>query len=281
MGLFFLFPAEDVPAVESIYPSPFRSSAPQINPIMHILPILLSLAGSTIANDAIVGGSIAKEGQFPYQVSVRTSSFICGGTIVDKDHILTAAHCVDGKPTERLKIRAGSLKHASGGTIVQVANVTQHPEWNADTLKNDIAILKLASSLDFGSTIAAVELPASSDAMPETGTQCSVSGWGATSAGGSTPSNLEVAYIDVIDHAQCVEEYKSDNEVDDSMICAGAEAGGKDACQGDSGGPLVDVSTKKQIGVVSWGLGCGRHNQHGVYVSTAAYLDWIKETVSS
>ncbi|CAG8121971.1 unnamed protein product [Penicillium olsonii] len=255
MGLFFLFPAEDVPAVESIYPSPFRSSAPQINPIMHILPIVLSLAGSTIANDAIVGGSIAKEGQFPYQVSVRTSSFICGGTIVDKDHILTAAHCV--------------------------ANVTQHPEWNADTLKNDIAILKLASSLDFGSTIAAVELPASSDAMPETGTQCSVSGWGATSAGGSTPSNLEVAYIDIIDHAQCVEEYKSDNEVDDSMICAGAEAGGKDACQGDSGGPLVDVSTKKQIGVVSWGLGCGRHNQHGVYVSTAAYLDWIKETVSS
>lgn len=68
-------------------------------------------------------------------------------------------------------------------------------------------------------------------------------------------------------------------EVDDSMICAGVEFGKRDSCQGDSGGPLVDASFKKQVGVVSWGFGCGKHNQDGVYASIAAYLDWIQGAV--
>lgn len=243
-----------------------------------ILPtVLLSLAGSSIAGEAIVGGSSAQTGEFPYQVSLQTTSHKCGGTIIDKDHILTAAHCVDGKSANSLNIRAGSSHHASGGTLVKVAQITQHSEYDAKTIKNDIAVLRLASSLEFGSTIAAVELPSSADDTPKTGTKCSVTGWGSTSGGGSSlPSRLQVAYVNIIDHEQCVKEYANRREVDDSMVCAGVTGGGKDACQGDSGGPLVDASTKKQVGVVSWGFGCGQHHQDGVYASTAAYLDWIQ-----
>lgn len=201
----------------------------------------------------------------------------CGGSIIDKDHILTAAHCVDGLSADRLRIRAGSNQHASGGKLVKVAKIMQHSEFDAKTIKNDIAVLKLASSLDFGSTISAVELPSSADDTPQVGTRCSVTGWGSTSAGGgSIPSNLLVAYVDIVDHEKCVKEYVDRHEVDDSMICAGVKFGGKDACQGDSGGPLVDASSKKQVGVVSWGFGCGKHNRDGVYASTAAYLDWIQ-----
>ncbi|KAJ5380531.1 trypsin-like cysteine/serine peptidase domain-containing protein [Penicillium cataractarum] len=240
---------------------------------------LLSLAGSAIAEEAIVGGTQAANGEFPYQVSVQTSSHKCGGSIIDNDHILTAAHCVDGLSAGRLRIRAGSNQHASGGKLVKVAKVTQHSEFDAKTLKNDIAVLKLASSLDFGPTISAVELPSSVDDVPPVGTRCSVTGWGSTSAGGSPPSNLLVAYVDIVDHEKCVEEYADRSEVDDSMICAGVKGGGKDACQGDSGGPLVDASSKKQVGVVSWGFGCGQHNRDGVYASTAAYLDWIQGAV--
>ncbi|KAE8419618.1 trypsin-like cysteine/serine peptidase domain-containing protein [Aspergillus pseudocaelatus] len=240
---------------------------------------LLSIAGPAIAEEAIVGGSQAAAGEFPYQVSVQTSSHKCGGSIIDKDHILTAAHCVDGLSANRLRIRAGSNQHSSGGKLVKVAKVTQHSEFDAKTIKNDIAVLKLASSLDFGSTISAVELPSSADDMPQVGTRCSVTGWGSTSAGGSTPTNLLVAYVDIVDHEQCVEEYVNLHEVDASMICAGVKFGGKDACQGDSGGPLVDASSKKQVGVVSWGFGCGQHHRNGVYASTAAYLDWIQGAV--
>lgn len=247
---------------------------------LHVLSTaLLSIAGSAIAEEAIIGGSQAAKGEFPYQVSVQTSSHKCGGSIIDKDHILTAAHCVDGLSANRLRIRAGSNQHGSGGKLVKVAKVTQHSEYDAKTIKNDIAVLKLVSSLDFGPTISAVELPSSADDTPQVGTRCSVTGWGSTSAGGSTPSNLLVAYVNIVDHEKCVEEYADRHEVDDSMICAGVKSGGKDACQGDSGGPLVDASSKKQVGVVSWGFGCGQHNQDGVYASTAAYLDWIQGAV--
>lgn len=241
---------------------------------------LLSLAGSAIANEAIVGGTQAAQGEFPYQVSVQTSSHKCGGSIIDKNHILTAAHCVDGLTASRLRIRAGSNQHASGGKLVKVAKVTQHAEYDKKSSKNDIAVLKLASSLEFGDTISAVDLPSSADDVPPVGTECSVTGWGSTSSGGgSIPSNLLVAYVNIIDHEECKKNYADSTEVDDNMICAGAKAGGKDACQGDSGGPLVDASTKKQVGVVSWGFGCGKHYQPGVYASTAAYLEWIQGAV--
>ena len=117
----------------------------------------------------------------------------------------------------------------------------------------------MASSLDFGATISAVELPSSVDDMPPVETKCSVTGWGSMShRDGSIPANLLVAYVNIIGHDKCVKDYADRHEVDDSMICAGIKAGEKDACQGDSGGPLVDASSKKQVGVVSWGFGCGR-----------------------
>lgn len=187
---------------------------------------------------------------------------------------------MDGLSAERLRVRAGSTQHASGGKLVKVAQITQHSEYDAKTIKNDIAVLRLASSLEFGSSISAVELPSSAEDTPETGTKCSVTGWGSTShGGGSLPANLLVTYVNIVDHEKCAKEYADRHEVDDSMICAGVRAGGKDACQGDSGGPLVDTSSKKQVGVDSWGFGCGMHAQDGVYASTAAYLDWIQGAI--
>ncbi|KAJ5680088.1 hypothetical protein N7536_011227 [Penicillium majusculum] len=101
-----------------------------------------------------------------------------------------------------------------------------------------------------------------------------------STGGGSIASDLLVECVDIVDHEKCVEEYVDRREVDDSMICAGVKSGGKGACQGDDGGPLVDASSKKQVGVVSWGFGCGKNDQDGVNASTAAYLDWIQGVLS-
>ena len=169
--------------------------------------------------------------------------------------------------------------------LVKVAKATQHPQYDAKTekkkKKKNIAVLQLAGTLEFGPTISAVELPSSEEEPPTVGATWSVTGWGTTSQGGSFPSNLMVAYVDIIDHERCVKEYASRNQVDDSMICAGVLGGGKDACQGDGGGPLVEVSSKKQVGVVSWGFGCGQAGQDGVYNSTAAYSAWIQATLET
>lgn len=62
------------------------------------------------------------------------------------------------------------------------------------------------------------------------------------------------------------------------MICAGIlDMGGKDSCQGDSGGPLIDPSTRKQVGVVSWGKGCADARYPGIYSDVSTALDWITE----
>ncbi|KAL4800628.1 Allergen Der f 3 [Aspergillus venezuelensis] len=246
------------------------------------LLLTASAAGGALANVDIVGGSNARITDFPYQVSIQQSGHKCGGTILDANHILTAAHCVSNNLDNpfRLRVRAGSAQHASGGTLVRVSRIISHPNYDAVTVANDVAVLRLARSLEFGSTIAPVQLPSSESDMPATGDRCSVTGWGVMSAGsGSLPSSLIVAYVNIIDHEQCVQAHADRNPVDDNMICAGVRGGRKDACQGDSGVPLVDTVSGRQVGVVSWGFGCGRAGQGGVYASTAAYLGWIREAV--
>jgi trypsin len=245
-----------------------------------LFSLLLSVSVSVQAEEQIVGGTVARIEDFPYHVSLQSSSHQCGGSILDHKHILTVAHCVDGRSPSRMKFKARSTQHASGGKLFEVANVTQHPDHDAKTIENDIAVLLLKESLVFGPSISPVELPSSDEDTPEAGTNCSVTGWGSTSHGGSPPANILVTYVDIIEHERCVKEYSAgSHHVDDSMICAGVLAGGKDACQGDSGGPLVDQNSRKQVGIVSWGFECGRHAHHGVYTSTASYLAWIQEAI--
>jgi trypsin len=178
----------------------------------------------------------------------------------------------------QISVRAGSVQYNSGGQLIKVSKITQHPEYNASTIQNDIAILQLNHRLEFGPKISAVELPSPEEPAPETGAKCSISGWGTTSAGASSqPSTLLATTVNIVDHDKCVNEYADNRRVTDSMICAGVLGGGKDACQGDSGGPLVEKSSKKQVGIVSWGKGCASARYHGVYTSTVAYWAWIRE----
>ncbi|KAL4876757.1 trypsin-like cysteine/serine peptidase domain-containing protein [Aspergillus karnatakaensis] len=241
------------------------------------LPFLSTL-GVALAKESIVGGYTAGRTEFPYQVSIQTSSHFCGGSIISPDYILTAAHCATKHVASRLRVRVGSPSHNSGGQLVRVAEIISHADYNADTIENDIAVLRLTQSLQLGEAVGVIDLPPSNETTPETGAVCTVSGWGTTShEGADLPTNLRAVDIKVIDHALCREWYEDVRNVTDQMVCAGVQGGGKDACQGDSGGPLVEKESHTQIGVVSWGYGCGQHGRFGVYADTAAYRDWIKE----
>ncbi|XP_056416886.1 transmembrane protease serine 2 [Hyla sarda] len=205
----------------------------------------------------IVGGTSAKSGDWPWQVSLQVrQSHVCGGSIITPDWILTAAHCVEGNYVypSLWTAYAGSIQR-SGGQALLVERIISHPNYNSETKDHDIALMKLKTSLSFtGSNIKPVCLP--NAGMPWTDTQSSwISGWGYTKQGGTTSSVLMAANIPLISSTTCNSPSVYNGVITSTMICAGYLSGGVDTCQGDSGGPLVTKTNNLWwiVGDTSWG----------------------------
>ncbi|XP_065367071.1 transmembrane protease serine 9-like [Calliphora vicina] len=225
----------------------------------------------------IVGGEATSISYVPWQISLqRSGSHSCGGSIYNSKIIVTAAHCLQSVSASVLKIRAGSSYWNSGGVVVSVAAFKNHEGYNPRTMVNDIAVIRLSSSLTMSSTIRPIDLATSA---PPTGAAASVSGWGTTSSGGyGIPTQLRYVDVEILSTSSCASStYGYGSEIQPSMICAYTV--GKDACQGDSGGPLV--SAGRLVGVVSWGYGCAFANYPGVYADVAVLRTWVVNTAST
>ncbi|XP_017124513.1 trypsin delta [Drosophila elegans] len=219
----------------------------------------------------IVGGTTTTITSFPWQISLqRNGGHSCGGSVYSANIIVTAAHCLQSVSASVLQVRAGSSYWSSGGSVAKVASFKNHEGYNANTMVNDIAIVRLSSSLSFSSSIKAIGLASSN---PANGASASVSGWGTQSYGSSSiPSQLQYVNVNIVGRTQCASStYGYGSQIQSSMICAAAS--GKDACQGDSGGPLVSGGVL--VGVVSWGYGCAYSNYPGVYASVADLRSWV------
>jgi len=258
---------------------------------------------SWMTNSKIVGGQYAAE-MIPWQVFVQVigpceSISGCGGTILDEWTILTAAHCffpkgkVNGDATNELfeedaitnydLIFAGMVKksqYSHKGQIIGVESIIVHEDYNPRYYDNDIAILKLNSSLSFNENVRPACLP-SKNILLNGGQQAFTSGWGALKWEGDTPDNLKYVKIPLVTNSNCAKHVE---DLTSNMLCAGGlPQGGQDACQGDSGGPLVVAGSDNSaiiVGVVSYGEGCARPNQPGVYVRVTEYLDWIEDRMN-
>uniref|UniRef100_A0A8C6TK04 Peptidase S1 domain-containing protein n=1 Tax=Neogobius melanostomus TaxID=47308 RepID=A0A8C6TK04_9GOBI len=165
-------------------------------------------------------------------------------------------------------------------TIVELIN---HESYNPSTNDNDIALLKMASTVTFTNYIRPVCLAASGSTF-HAGTDSWITGWGSIGSGISLPSpqNLMEVEMPVIGNRKCKCDYAGVFLINDNMICAGLEAGGKDSCQGDSGGPMVSKQNSRwiQSGVVSFGRGCARPNNPGVYARVSRYQSWINSKIT-
>merc|ERR1711982_138971 len=119
--------------------------------------------------------------------------------------------------------------------------------------------------------IGSINIPSDGQEYPD-GHICTVSGWGTTSEGGSLARTLMKVDVPVVGDDDCRDAY-GQNDIADSMICAGLDAGGKDSCQGDSGGPFMCGFGLD--GIVSWGYGCAQPGFPGVYTQTSYLVSWI------
>ncbi|KAM7293147.1 hypothetical protein ISCGN_026277 [Ixodes scapularis] len=247
----------------------------------------------------IVGGDPAIPLEFPWMVSIRLKEpihgykdHICGGSIINDQHIMTAAHCasLEDVKTENYVVVVGEQNiNVPDATEewIDVAEITIHPKWDPVMLNYDYAILKLNRSLDFNGTekdLMPICLP--EDRQSFTGQICTASGWGVTANGGTVPnSNLLKVDIPVIRLSTCKRDYKEVSEVyRDTMICAGYRKGGKSTCQGDSGGPLQCKSTDGRYvlaGMTSWGELCAAPREPTVFSRIATQLSWIEEVTGT
>ena len=225
----------------------------------------------------IVGGDTAPS-PIPWQASIRQCPHgvchYCGGTILDSQTILTAAHC-QVMPSDYVMV--GHVNRLEGQNI-QVSEVI-NGDWNQYTMNEDIAIVKLATPLNMDDDVQGVCLP-SPDFNPPAGSICYVSGWGTLQeSGGPLPAELQYVDVPVVSQSSCNIAY--DNFITSNMICAGFDEGGKDSCQGDSGGPFVCMENDVPVitGIVSFGIGCAQADYPGVYTRVSPYVNWIKSNM--
>lgn len=160
---------------------------------------------------------------------------------------------------------------------VQVADIIMHQDYAKVNADNDIALLRLATPIVYGVYAVPICMPTRPLAERELWAVRlhTVSGWGRRSENGPTSNLLRRLKVPRIRTQQCTED--SGVALTDNMFCAGYIEGAQDSCKGDSGGPLVTEFRKTAflLGVVSWGRGCARPGNYGIYTRVSNYLDWI------
>ncbi|XP_051742649.1 prostasin [Ctenopharyngodon idella] len=247
----------------------------------------LDVCGKAPLNTRIVGGQDAPAGAWPWQVSLhRNGRHFCGGSLINNQWVLTAAHCFDDTSTSGLTVYLGrQTQQGPNENEVSrgVAKIVKHPNYISSSHDNDITLLQLASTVSFTNYISPVCLASSSSTFFNR-TVSWVTGWGNTNAGISLPSSkpLQEVQVPIVGNRQCKCLYGV-SAITDNMICAGLLEGGKDSCQGDSGGPMVSKqgSVWIQSGVVSFGEGCAQANLPGVYARVSNYQNWINQQITT
>ncbi|KAB5553821.1 hypothetical protein PHYPO_G00043120 [Pangasianodon hypophthalmus] len=245
------------------------------------------VCGRPPLNTKIVGGEDAAPGSWPWQVSIQSGgSHFCGGSLINENWVLSAAHCFQSITAPEITIYLGMESLEGTNPNMQktgTSSIINHQEYNSETNDNDIALVQLSSSVNFTNYVMPVCLAASNSSFPG-GTNVWVTGWGkiASSVNLPSPKTLQEVQVPIVSNSDCAKAYGS-GSITDNMMCAGLTQGGKDSCQGDSGGPLVvNINgTWVQAGIVSFGNGCALPKIPGVYTRVSQYQDWINSKISN
>ncbi|XP_009942075.2 granzyme A [Opisthocomus hoazin] len=243
--------------------------------------ILLVIRGGLCVD--IIGGAEVTPHSRPFMALIKGANgqSICGGALIKKNWVLTAAHCnVEGGS---VILGAHSQKaREKEKQVFRIAKQIRYPCYCSSRKENDIMLLQLQKSAQINKAVDTIDLP-NSDDDPKPGTICTVAGWGKTHNHLRKLSDtLREVNVTVISRKICNDKkhYKNNPVITDNMICAGAKNGGKDSCSGDSGGPLKCNNVMRGITAFGKPNKCGSVDGPGVYTRlTKEYLQWIRKTI--
>ncbi|KFB49411.1 AGAP011608-PA-like protein [Anopheles sinensis] len=244
---------------------------------------LLALASAAQLDDAnpfLVGGVPAAMGQFPAQVAVHigTTSF-CGGSILNQNHVLTAASCVlDANnnlvAANTVTVRAGVLLIDANAPALAVQRIFPHQQYNPWTLENDIAVLRMLNNFNFPLLPQPNMAPAEMNHhIVRLGATCHVVGWNWQQGGPNVA--LQVLPVLFADREACNAVHNG--VLRDSMACTSYQQpqGTQGVCAANRGGGMY--CDNLLTGVISFGFGCGQNNSMTVHTQTRYYNHWIQQ----
>ncbi|XP_066157985.1 phenoloxidase-activating factor 3-like [Euwallacea fornicatus] len=275
------------------------------------LGLLPTNCGFIDSNNRITNGENAFLNEFPWMALLRYSSnnklkFLCGGTVINKNYILTAAHCIaELKDKFLVSVRVGEHNLLSD-IDCEVVNKTQkcnppvqdlmveevvvHPQYGKTSLSNDIGLVRVSTINLNAANVFPVCLPLGNERTRKY-TAGFITGWGVTNTTtGATANILQKVRLPMADWKTCAQNYLNFQGVKltKNHVCMGGLQG-KDSCRGDSGGPMVVPTVNDyyeaiyvQQGIVSFGPRfCASEQFPGVYTSVPYYMNWILDTITS
>lgn len=227
----------------------------------------------------LVGGKICEPNAWPWTVQIiwKSGKHRCGGALIDSKFVVTAAHCFSkSRDPTAYRVLVGGHKTGTG-EVHDIRNITIHPLFNVvQPSSYDIALIRLDTPAELCATVRKICLPMFPIAENKI---CIVTGWGYESEKGKRSGALKEIHVPILSPLICNDAQHYQGRLHPpSMLCAGYTKGEVDACQGDSGGPLFcEVGGRWELhGIVSWGNGCARPFNPGVYARVSSAVSWIQ-----
>lgn len=225
----------------------------------------------------IVGGRQTKPGKFPFMTYVQVETNLgfaaCGGSLIARRYVLTAAHCVvddagNVRPPDAFRVAVGAtdIRRADPRGIRGVTAVTAHPEFDRETLTYDAAVLRLDRPVRAFGAIRLVK--SGEDRYEDPRDPVVVAGWGARRTGGAPVTTLRDVALSISSDQLCANRMADYGYPFDATLSLCASGRGVDSCQGDSGGPLMAKAGKREfvaIGLVSYGPLCALQGYPAAY----------------